>query len=92
MSVYYDHASCNGSMLPVTSFCPLFVSDFFGSSKLSTIYRVQDTLDSSKIPLFSVVCDMDNIIVSCSMTITGEPMLTEVVRIIPPKFNRTNAM
>lgn len=92
MSVYYDHASCNGSMLLVTLFCPMFISDFFRSSMLSASYRGQNTLDTSKTPLFYVTRSTDNINISCSITITGEPLVTKVVRVILPEFNRTNAM
>ena len=45
MSVYYDHASCNGTMLLVTSFCPLFVSNFLTAGTVT--FQIWTTMRKS---------------------------------------------
>ena len=65
---------------------------FFRPSILSATYRGQHMLVTSEIPQLSIARGMDDIIVSCSIAITGERMLAVVVQIITPECNRTKAM
>ena len=55
-------------------------------------YRGQHTHVTSKFPLFSVVRGMNDIVISCSIAVTGKPMLTEVIRIISLEFNSIKGM
>ncbi|XXG53433.1 hypothetical protein AAC387_Pa03g1523 [Persea americana] len=67
-------------------------STFSRPSRLSASYREQHTFVTSKFPLFTVVRGMNDIVISCSIAVTGKLLLTEVIRIISLEFNSTKSM